>query len=254
MIRSTDIVENPDRPNIKLFVQKVKSSALLSSTFSWLIEAVRLEKQQTGRVLVFCPSIKLCGELYTLFRMELDESTLSHVDMYHSCTTENVKEKIRNDMEQSNGNIRILIATSAAGMGVNYKSVNQIVHWGPPKDMDSFVQQLGRAGREGDQGYQLLLYHGRQFHSVDSEMKVYVQNTTFCRRGIILQAYNSEPNQHRIRHLCCDICAKECACGELTCKTFEHEYVTYENIADQADSDSSMEQDSEDTLSLSDSD
>ena len=127
MIRSTDIVENPDRPNIKLFVQKVKSSALLSSTFSWLIEAVRLEKQQTGRVLVFCPSIKLCGELYTLFRMELDKLTLSHVDMYHSCTTENVKEKIRNDMEQSNGNIRILIATSAAGMGVNYKSVNQIV-------------------------------------------------------------------------------------------------------------------------------
>lgn len=65
-------------------------------------------------------------------------------------------------MNDENGNIRVLIATSAAGMGVNYKGSSNVVHYSPPKDIDSFVQQLGRAGRDGSQTFHMLLFNSRQ--------------------------------------------------------------------------------------------
>lgn len=65
--------------------------------------------------------------------------------MLHSCTTDQVKDAIRQDMENKDGHIRVLIATSAAGMGVNHKSVDNVIHYGPPKDLDGFIQQLGLA-------------------------------------------------------------------------------------------------------------
>ena len=60
-------------------------------------------------------------------------------------------------MNQENGKIGILIATSAAGMGVNFKGVQNVLNFGPPKDMDTFVQQFGRAGRDVNNAMAILL-------------------------------------------------------------------------------------------------
>lgn len=48
---------------------------------------------------------------------------LEHIEMYHSKTTNDVKELVKEDVNSENGKIRVLIATSAAGMGVNFKGV-----------------------------------------------------------------------------------------------------------------------------------
>ena len=90
--------------------------------------------------------------------------------------------------------IRILIATStiAAGMGVNFKGVYNVMNYGPPKDMDSFVQEFGRAGRDGKTSMALLLFHGKQCENLDNDMKTYVTNTDQCRRKCLLSAYNSK--------------------------------------------------------------
>lgn len=68
--------------------------------------------------------------------------------MFHSKTSEKVKDKIRIDMN-TDGTIRILVSTNAAGMGVNFHGVNSIIHFNLPRQMDTFVQQMGRAGRDG---------------------------------------------------------------------------------------------------------
>lgn len=44
---------------------------------------------------------------------------LERIEMYHSKTTDDVKKLVKEDMNSENGKIRVLIATSAAGMGVN---------------------------------------------------------------------------------------------------------------------------------------
>lgn len=85
-----------------------------------------------------CP-INACGQLITTLRLNLMEE-IRHVQMYHSKTPELIKEDIKLDLDDPNGDIRVLVATSAAGMGVNFKGVYHVINYGPPKDMDAFVQ------------------------------------------------------------------------------------------------------------------
>lgn len=67
-----------------------------------------------------------------MFRMELKDD-IQYLHMYHSKTPDPVKETIKVEMNKPNGKLRILIATSAAGMGVNFSNLNQVINYGPPK-------------------------------------------------------------------------------------------------------------------------
>ena len=69
-------------------------------------------------------------------------SDMKYVQMFHSMTTDEVKEEIRKDMSVSNGTVRILVASSAAGMGVNFKGLNSIIHFGPPKTWTALYSSL----------------------------------------------------------------------------------------------------------------
>ena len=118
--------------------------------------------------------------MYTMFRCELNEKELEHVIMLHSHTPDSVKKQVREDIGNPNGKIRILTATTAAGMGVNYKAVNNMVNYGPQNNMDTFMQQLGRAGRDGTHSKSLLLFHGRQCKKLDTVMKDFINNSDEC--------------------------------------------------------------------------
>ena len=61
---------------------------------------------------------------FSTFRLE--GVNINSLEMFHSKTIEQVKENIKTDMQNPDGRIRVLTATSAAGMGVNYKGVNNI--------------------------------------------------------------------------------------------------------------------------------
>lgn len=67
-----------------------------------------------------------------MFRMELKDD-IQYLHMYHSKTPDPVKETIKLEMNNPNGKLRILIATSAAGMGVNFSNLNQVINYGPQK-------------------------------------------------------------------------------------------------------------------------
>lgn len=235
-----DIIDSPDRENIKLFVQKLKNTVPIDETFGWLTHDLSTRKKDCPRTLIFCSSIKICADIYTAFLMVLDNSVMEFVNMFHSCTSENVKETIREDMNDDNGNIRVLIATSAAGMGVNYKGVNNVVHYSPPKDMDSFVQQLGRAGRDGSQSLHLLLYNSRHTHKLEADMKIYIENKDKCRRLQILESYDSLPNVELVKHLCCDICSQNCNCSGDCCELYQHPYFLFQSDDVSSDDNSCM--------------
>ena len=68
---------------------------------------------------------------------------MEKVEMYHSMTPQEVKDHIAADMAMEYGTIKVLFCTNAAGMGVNYKGVELVVSYGPPQDMDTFVQHIG---------------------------------------------------------------------------------------------------------------
>lgn len=82
------------------------------------------------------------------------------VDMYHARTPNSVTAHISADMAIENGNIRILISTVAFGMGVNCKKIRRVIHFGPSKSVEQYVQECGRAGRDGQPSICILLHNG----------------------------------------------------------------------------------------------
>ncbi|WAQ93848.1 RECQ-like protein, partial [Mya arenaria] len=144
-----EIIDNPDWKNI---------SEKHNSFF--MIQKFKAEKDTSERYIIFCQSIKSCSEIFTMFRLQLGLE-IHYIEMFHSFSDE-VKENVKKSMNVINRSIRIIVATSAAGMRVNFQGVKHVVNVGPPADIDSFVQQYGRAGGDGSFATGLLIYNAKQ--------------------------------------------------------------------------------------------
>ena len=71
--------------------------------------------------------------------------------MYHAKITESQKTTLIDSFSASNGNCRVLFATIAFGMGINIPDIQRVIHYGPSKDIEEYVQESGRGGRDGNQ-------------------------------------------------------------------------------------------------------
>ena len=91
--------------------------------------------------------------------------------MIHSGSPESVKGHVLDQFADSSKPLRILIATIAYGMGVNCKGVRRVIHFGPSKSIDAYLQESGRCGRDGEQSDAILLYNGINAKVADAEMK-----------------------------------------------------------------------------------
>ena len=212
------VLDSPDRPNIKISCHLISNSATLEETFQWLIEALREKKENLDKHLVFCKTINDCARIYRIF-IKIFSRECELFNMFHSKTPDSVKEFIRQDMSFSAGIIRVLICTNAAGMGVNFKDLHNVIHYGPPNDLDTFLQQMGRAGRDGRQAHEIVIYrlHKGHLKAVDAEI-VQMLRSDKCRRKIINAAYMSTSESTcPVSHACCDNCEQSCDCGDSLC-------------------------------------
>ena len=80
--------------------------------------------------------------------------------MYHAETPEPIKKHISKDMSKEDGHIRVLFSTIAFGMGIDCKQISRIAHFGPSKNIECYVQESGRAGRDGCKSKCILLLNG----------------------------------------------------------------------------------------------
>ena len=128
----------------------------LDIIFSKLIDLVGKEGIETKRTLIYCQTRWQYAVLYRMFELTLKYKFYNGIqkphnrliEMYHAGTPESVK--VMNDFGNVKGHIRILISTIAFGMGINCKPVRQVIHFGPSKSLQSYVQESRRAGRVGN--------------------------------------------------------------------------------------------------------
>jgi len=139
------------------------------------------------------------------------------MEMFHSGSPESVKKHILDNISRCNGHIRVIACTIAFGMGVNCKEVHRVVHFGPAKNLECYVQECGRAGRDGQPSTCLLLHNGLLAAHCADDIKDYLSNDKECRRTFVYSYFPGEFSSTVSGHQCCDICAKSCRCGQESC-------------------------------------
>lgn len=104
----------------------------------------------------------LSGIIYASTRKRVETSykylkKLSYnVTLYHAGLSDKEKKKNQEDFIYDRKNI--IVATNAFGMGIDKSDVRYVIHMNMPKDMESYYQEAGRAGRDGEKSDAILLY------------------------------------------------------------------------------------------------
>ena len=214
---------SPDRPNIYLYKVKVKKG--LSPAFDWLINTIKEKANDTHRTIIYCKSQKDCGKLFKHFKYELGSfayfpygseeiSRNMLIGMYHAKTLQRFKERVSESLFDEEGICRVVIASTALGMGVNISDVRQVIHYGPPRQIEDFVQEIGRAGRDGKPATSILVYTGIHLKKCEPFMKDYAKSDKICLRKLLLDKFGATASKEIDLHDCCCICHVTCRCTE----------------------------------------
>ena len=136
-----------DRPN--LFLNVIKKHAKFNNIFNIL------DKYKDDFTIIYCKTRKKVEEINEILKTNKYNSNI-----YHAGLTSSERMKIQEDF--GNKKINIIVATVAFGMGID-QDIHLVIHWGCPSDMESYYQEIGRAGRDNKESECYLYYETKDY-------------------------------------------------------------------------------------------
>ena len=171
-----------------------------TAPYEQLLEFIRSRPNDRG--IVYCASRKSADSL----ARNLNEDGVS-AKPYHAGLTS--AERTKNQEAFLRDDVRVVTATIAFGMGINKPNVRFVVHYDLPKNLESYYQETGRAGRDGLPSECVLLFSAsdvaKQLHFIDEKSEseariaraqlqqmVHYAETRECRRVTLLRYFGEE--------------------------------------------------------------
>lgn len=135
-----------DRPNLHFAV------ARLSQRMDYIVDYVKAHQDQSG--VIYCITRKDVEKVY----QNLVKEGIA-AGYYHA----GLPDQVRKDMQNKYAfdEIQVMVATNAFGMGIDKSNVRYVLHYQMPRNMESYYQEAGRAGRDGAPAECILLYNGQ---------------------------------------------------------------------------------------------
>jgi ATP-dependent DNA helicase RecQ len=144
------IVSGFDRKNLNFEVRRP------AKKFDELCSFLKERKTQSG--IIYCLTRKTVDALSQKLK-----SLGFNAAPYHAGLS--VEERHKNQEDFIFDRVNIIAATNAFGMGINKSNVSFVVHYNMPKDIESYYQEAGRAGRDGSPADAVILYSGQDIRT-----------------------------------------------------------------------------------------